>query len=55
MSLSNILGKIYERIILQQATKILEENRFFKGKILYAYKKTQKCLAGSAAIDRTNV
>ena len=44
MSLSNILSKIYERIILQQATNTLEENNFFKGKNLYAYKKKQKYL-----------
>ena len=32
ISLSNMLGKIYKIIISQQATKILEENDFFKGK-----------------------
>ena len=41
ISLSNILCKIYERIILQEATKILEKNNFFKGKSLYAYLKAQ--------------
>ena len=39
ISLSNILGKIYKRIILQQATNILDKNNFFKGKNFYAYKK----------------
>ena len=42
LSLSNILGKIYERKILQQATNILEENKFFKGTNLYTYKKQNK-------------
>ena len=37
ISLSNILGKIYEKIILQQATNILKKNNFFEGKNLYAY------------------
>ena len=32
--LSNILDKIYERVILQQATNILEEKNFFNGKNL---------------------
>ena len=41
ISLSNILGKIYERIILQQATNIAEENTFFKGENLYAYQKNK--------------
>ena len=41
ISLSNILCKIYERIILQEATKPLEKNNFFKGKSLYAYLKAQ--------------
>ena len=41
MSLSNILDKIYERIILQQATNILEEYKFFKGKNLCAYQETK--------------
>ena len=41
ISLSNILGKIYEGIILQQAINILEENNFFKGKNLYAYQKNK--------------
>ena len=39
--LPNIFGKIYERIILQLATNILEENTFFKGKNLYAYQKNK--------------
>ena len=37
ISLSNILDKIYERIILQQATNILEKNNFFNRKNLYVY------------------
>ena len=41
ISLSSICGKIYERIILQQVTNILEENNFFKGKNLYAYQKNK--------------
>ena len=41
ISLSSICAKIYERIILQQATNILEENSFFKGKNLYAYQKNK--------------
>ena len=44
ISLLNTLGKIYERIILQEAVNILEENNFFKGKNLYAYQKKLKCL-----------
>ena len=54
ISLSDTFGKIYERIILQQATNILEENKFFKRKNLYdlyAYQKNKN----SAVIDRTNV
>ena len=51
--LSNILDKIYERIILQQATNILEENKFFKGKNLYAYQKNKNALQ-APPIDRTN-
>ena len=50
ISLSNILGKIYERKILQQATnwrKIV----FSKGKIYTHIKKKKKCLAGFAAIN----
>ena len=42
LSLSNIYGKIYEQIIVQQAAKILEENNFFKVKNLYPYQKQQK-------------
>ena len=41
ISLTNLFGKIYERILLQQATNILEENKFFKGKNLYAYQKNK--------------
>ena len=41
ISLTNLFGKIYERILLQQATNILEENNFFEGKNLYAYQKNK--------------
>ena len=41
ISLTNLFGKIYERILLQQAKNILEENKFFKGKNLYAYQKNK--------------
>ena len=41
ISLTNLFGKIYERILLQQATNILEENKFFEGKNLYAYQKNK--------------
>ena len=37
ISLSNTLGKIFERIILQETINILEEKNFFKGKNVYAY------------------
>ena len=35
ISLTNFLGEIYERILLQLATNTLEENQFFKVKNLY--------------------
>ena len=41
ISLTNLFGKIYEIILLQQATNILEENNFFEGKNLYAYQKNK--------------
>ena len=41
ISLTNLLGKIYERILLQQATNILEENKFFQRKNLYTYQKNK--------------
>ena len=41
ISLTNLFGKIYERILLQQATNISEENKFFEGKNLYAYQKNK--------------
>ena len=44
ISVSKILGKISERIILQQATNILEKNSFFKGKNLYAHQKNKNAL-----------
>ena len=37
ISLSNTLGKNFERIILQETINILEEKKFFKGKNVYAY------------------
>ena len=49
-SLSNILGNIYERIILQQATNILEQNNFFKEKNIYTYKKKKKKKNASQAL-----
>ena len=41
ISLTNVFGKICERILLQQATNMLEENKFFEGKNLYAYQKNE--------------
>ena len=41
ISLTNIFGKIYDRIFLQQTTNISEENKFFEGKSLYAYQKNK--------------
>ena len=41
ISLSNTLGKIFERIILQETIYILEEKNFFKGKNVYAYLKNK--------------
>ena len=41
ISLTNLFGKIYERILLQQATNMLEESKFFEGKNLYAYQKNK--------------
>ena len=41
ISLTNLFGKIFERILLQEATNILEEQQFFKGKNLYAYQKNK--------------
>ena len=41
ISLTNIFGKIYDRIFLQQTTNISEENKFFEGKNIYAYQKNK--------------
>ena len=40
--LSNIMGKIYEKIILQEAVKLLTENKFFDGKNVYPYQEKKK-------------
>ena len=37
--LPNIIGNIYEKIILQEAVDILTKSKFFNGKNVYAYKK----------------
>ena len=44
ISLANLFCEIYERILLQQAANILEENKFFEGKNLYAYQKNSRLL-----------
>ena len=54
MSLSNILGKIYERIILHQVANVLEESNFFKGKTQYAFQKNKRCLRGSVLCSVPN-
>ena len=41
ISLSNILGKIYEKIILQQTVNTLTDSNFFEGKNVYAYQKNK--------------
>ena len=41
ISPTNLFCEIYERILLQQAANILEENKFFEGKNLYAYQKNK--------------
>ena len=41
ISISNILGKVFERIILKEATNILTENGFLENKNLYAYQKNK--------------
>ena len=37
--LPNIIGNIYEKIILQEAVDILTKSKFFNGKNVYAYQK----------------
>ena len=41
VSLTNIFGKIYDKIFLQQTTNISEEKKFFEDKNLYAYQKNK--------------
>ena len=41
LSLLSTLGKIYERIILQEAVNLLEQSQFFQSKSLYAYQKNK--------------
>ena len=41
ISLSNTLGKIFERIILEETINILEEKNFLKEKNVYAYLKNK--------------
>ena len=37
--LPNMIGKTYEKIILQEAVDILTKSKFFNGKNIYAYQK----------------
>ena len=41
LSLTNTMGKLYERILMNRITRKLEETDFFKNKGLYAYRKNQ--------------
>ena len=41
LSLLSTLGKIYERIILQETVNLLEQSQFFQNKNLYAYEKNK--------------
>ena len=41
LSLLSTLGKIYERIILQETVNLLEQSQFFQNKSLYAYQKNK--------------
>ena len=41
LSLLCTLGKIYERIILQETVNLLEQSQFFQNKSLYAYQKNK--------------
>ena len=54
MSLYNILGKSMKEKFYNKAHKLWREIIFSKAKT-YTHKKKQKCLAGSATIDRTDV
>ena len=54
ISLTNLFGKIYERILLQQATNILEENKFFQRKNLYTYQKNKNAPQALSSFGGTN-
>ena len=41
LSLLSTLGKIYERIILQETVSLLEQSQFFHDKSLYSYQKNK--------------
>ena len=41
ISFFNIMDKIYENILLQEAVNILTKSKFFNGKIISAYQKTK--------------
>ena len=41
ISLSNVMGKIYEKIILQEVVNILTKSKFFNGKNVYVYQKNK--------------
>ena len=41
ISLSNIMGNIYEKIILQEAVSLFTESKFFDRKNVYAYQKSK--------------
>ena len=41
ISLPNVMGKIYEKIILQEVVNILTESKFFNGKNVYVYQKNK--------------
>ena len=41
ISFSNFLGKVYEKIIEQEAINVLTENNFFDGKNIFAYHKNK--------------
>ena len=44
ISLSNIMGKIYEKFILQEAVSLFTERKFLDEKNVYAYQKNEKDL-----------
>ena len=41
ISLSNLLGKVHEKIIQQEAINVLTKNSFFEGKNVFAYQKNK--------------